>query len=241
MKQVVVIIFCSVSIAFSKPVEILFVGDSFTHGKYEPVLQYNNQTHPNGITDLNYGLPPSNPRHESHPDEPGPWGGIPGIFSMFAQETGFDCRVSIEAVSAKSLSFQANPVNLATPVIYQSKWDVVVLQDMSDRPIPSSRGGNEEAFLKAVSDLTQNIHSQNPHCAVYLYETWSVARDTYPLHAPYFGEPIETMGNDLFRIQHGGSAGNRLRSHSCWQCLAQSDPVKDCCEESLSWNIGTSN
>lgn len=86
MKQVVVIIFCSVSIAFSKPVEILFVGDSFTHGKYEPVLQYNNQTHPNGITDLNYGLPPSNPRHESHPDEPGPWGGIPGIFSMFAQE-----------------------------------------------------------------------------------------------------------------------------------------------------------
>ncbi len=182
----------------SEPIQVLFVGDSFTHGKYEPVLQYNNQTYPDGVIDVNYGLPPSNPRYESNPDEPGPWGGIPGIFAMFAKESGLDYQVTIEAISARSLAFQANPENLATPIIYQPKWDVVVLQDLSERPIPKDRGGNEAAFLRAVFELEENIHAQSPNCSVYLYQTWSVARDTYPPGSDYYGEPIETMGNDLF-------------------------------------------
>lgn len=184
--------------ATSKPIEVLFVGNSFTHGKYLPVLQYNNQNNPGGITDLNYGLPPSNPRYESDPDEPGPWGGIPGIFAMFAKEAGLDYQVSIEAVSGQSLKFQANPANLATPVIYQSKWDVVVLQELSTRPVPADRDGNEKAFLEAVFTLEENIHAQNPNCDVYLYQTWATASTTYPPGEPYFGQPIETMGNDLF-------------------------------------------
>ena len=55
---------------------ILFVGNSFLHGKYQPVLNYN----ADAITDENASLPADAPRAFHPPGEKGPYGGVPGIF-----------------------------------------------------------------------------------------------------------------------------------------------------------------
>src|SRR3984885_4459975 len=68
---------------------ILFVGDSFTHGRYLPVRTYHNipgtggigSTKPSAyVVDENYGANVT-ARTKSTPGEYGPWGGIPGIFA----------------------------------------------------------------------------------------------------------------------------------------------------------------
>ncbi|MBU6120451.1 hypothetical protein [Hymenobacter siberiensis] len=58
---------------------ILFVGNSFTHGMYESVLNYNAAA----ITDENHSQPPGSPRYQLDPATPGPWGGVPGIFKKW--------------------------------------------------------------------------------------------------------------------------------------------------------------
>jgi hypothetical protein len=70
----------------------MFVGDSLTHGRYEPVRSFNS----NFVVDENYGQTGS--RAEL---EPGPWGGIPGIFAQFAVESKLQ-QAAWEAVSAAS-------------------------------------------------------------------------------------------------------------------------------------------
>src|ERR1700729_1313952 len=75
---------------------ILFVGDSFTHGRYLPVRTYNSAN----MTDENYGQ--SGARAETSA-EPGPYGGIPGIFKEFTTEASLTYTVAIEAISATSL------------------------------------------------------------------------------------------------------------------------------------------
>ncbi len=64
------------------PTAILFVGNSFFHGKYQPVLAYN----PAQVTDENYGLPITNPRCETTTDVLVVWGGIPAIFKQMTSE-----------------------------------------------------------------------------------------------------------------------------------------------------------
>jgi hypothetical protein len=172
------------------PTSILFVGDSFTHGRYTPVRTYNS---PN-VTDENYGLPPTNPRYESVPSETGPWGGIPGIFKKMTDEAGLSYDVHIEAVSAHSLHFQYDS---ALAVVAQSKWNKVVLQDLSTYPLPSSRGGKRSTFYSAATGLEQAIHAANAQAQVYLYETWGRADLTYPAGKPYSGLPIDSMTQDL--------------------------------------------
>jgi hypothetical protein len=171
---------------------VLFVGDSFTHGKYAPVLNYNAAA----VTDENYGLPPTSPRYESLASEPGPWGGIPGIFKKFTDEAGLNYEVHLEAISAKSLQYHyAN----ALAVIAQPKWQKVVLQEVSTRPLPTNRGGERTVFYSAVTSLEQAIHRANPSAQVYLYQTWARADLTYPAGAPYAGLPIDSMTQDLHR------------------------------------------
>jgi hypothetical protein len=171
---------------------VLFVGDSFTHGKYAPVLNYNAAA----VTDENYGLPSTNPRYESLASEPGPWGGIPGIFKKFTDEAGLSYEVHLEAISAKSLQYHYDN---ALSVIAQPRWQKVVLQEVSTRPLPTSRGGERAAFYSAVTSLEQAIHTANPNTQVYLYQTWARADLTYPAGAPYAGLPVDSMTQDLHR------------------------------------------
>lgn len=173
----------------SAQTRVLFVGNSFTHGQFTPVLYYNS----GAVTDLNYGLPASDPRaHDA--GMPNAFGGVPGIFKKFTTQAGLNYDVQIEAVSGKSLQFHYTS---ALAAIAQPGWDKVVLQEQSTRPVPDARGGNRSAFYTAATQLEQAVHAASPAAQVYLYETWGRADFTYPSGQSYSGFPIDTMTQDL--------------------------------------------
>jgi hypothetical protein len=111
---------------------VLFVGDSYTHGRYSPVRNFDAEIpgepwRPPQVIDENYGQ--TGERKESE-NESGPWGGIPGIFSELAQQMGPSYKVHIEAISATSLK---KNYDAASDVIAQSGWRAVVLQELTSK------------------------------------------------------------------------------------------------------------
>ncbi|VWC27255.1 hypothetical protein BPS26883_06199 [Burkholderia pseudomultivorans] len=156
------------------PQRILFVGDSLTHGRYTPVRSYGASTSKPSVrgtasvVDENFGQ--AGARAER---EPGPWGGIPGLFARFALESGLDYDVHLEAMSATSL---ARHVRVASDVIDRPTWDAVVLQELSAKPLPfaltHSRASDPAGFCASVAALARGIRAAAPHARVYLYETW---------------------------------------------------------------------
>lgn len=175
-------------------IRVLFVGNSFTHGKFVPVATYNNANTPGGVTDLNFGQPLASARAQTTFGEPRPLGGIPGIFKKFTGQAGLTYDVQLETCSGKSLAYHFTN---ALSVIAQPQWDVVIMQDLSTGPVPVNRGGDPTTFITAVNQLETAIHQQNPAARVYLYQTWARADLTYLPSGDYFGQPIETMFNDL--------------------------------------------
>ncbi len=152
---------------------LLFVGDSFTHGRYTPVRPYNSGGSEGNagshlVVDENYGQ--TGARAEL---EPGPWGGIPGIFAELASEANLAYDVHIEAISETSLQ---NNYAVASGVIDQTKWDVVVLQELSTRPLPYSLTNDPTSdphnFCQSVKTIESGVHGAAPAANVYLYETW---------------------------------------------------------------------
>jgi hypothetical protein len=154
---------------------ILFVGDSFTYGRYQPVRQYNSggtQTPAGGsalVVDENYRQ--TGARAET--SETGPFGGIPGIFAEFAVEKGLDYDVHIEAIAATSLQTH---YSVASSVIDDARWNAVVLQELSARPLTGALTGSSQSdpanFCKAVQTIERGVHAAAPSASVYLYETW---------------------------------------------------------------------
>jgi hypothetical protein len=152
---------------------VLFVGDSFTHGRYTPVRTFNAEIpgepwQPPQVIDENYGQ--TGEREEL---EPGPWGGIPGIFSELAQQMHLSYEVHIEAISATSLK---KNFNAASDVIAQAGWQAVVLQELSVKPLPRSLTNSEisdpPAFWESVQTIEQAVHVVAPRAQIFLYETW---------------------------------------------------------------------
>jgi hypothetical protein len=170
-----------------RPVVILFVGNSFLHGAFQPVLSYNTA----GVIDENAGQPVGSPRSEG---AGGPYGGIPGIFKTLTDELGLNYEVHSELVSGKSLEFHY--VN-ALPVIARGTWDVVVMHDYSTGPVPVAHGGDPERFTKYADLLEQSIHAANKGTDVYLYETFPRADITYSPTGKYKGDSIKVMARDL--------------------------------------------
>ena len=159
---------------------VLFVGNSFTNGKYTPVLNYNTA----GTTDENYGLPPNSPRYQTDPTMPGPWGGVPGIFKKMADQAGRAYEVHLEVISAATLAYHyTNALN----VIQNGTWDQVVLQESSTQPLPVARTGQPADFLTYATRLEQAVHATSPAARVYLFQTWPRADMTYPAGQPYSG------------------------------------------------------
>jgi autotransporter-associated beta strand protein len=129
---------------------ILFVGNSFTHGNNEPAISYNNAN----ITDEN-GTG---------------YGGVPGIFKKLTTQAGLNYAVSIEAVSAETLSWHY--ANKAA-IIGQSKWQIVVLQELSTGPLPTAHGGNPSDFYAGADNLQNLVLANNSAAKILLYETWT--------------------------------------------------------------------
>ncbi len=183
--------------AVRAPRRILFVGDSLTHGRYAPVRSYGAMRSGSQggagtaqVVDENFGR--TDARAER---EPGPWGGIPGIFARLAVEAGLDYDVHLEAMSATSL---AKHDRVASDVIDRPTWDAVVLQELSAKPLPfaltHSRASDPAGFCASVAKLARGIRAAAPQARVYLYETWPRA----DLAKALAGEP----GSDGFHARY---------------------------------------
>ena len=179
------------------PVVILFVGNSFFHGAFEPVLSYNRQA----VTDENYRPAPR--RATEHAE--GPWGGIPGIFKKLTDEAGLHYEVHLEAISGQTLQFHYDS---ALAVIQQSRWNTVLMHDYSTGPVPARHGGQPARFYTYATKLEAAVHQANPRAKVYLYETWARADLTYPAAKNYSGLPLDSMTTDLHRAYYQEAAQN---------------------------------
>jgi hypothetical protein len=190
--------------ARADPVTVLFVGDSFTHGRYDPVRNYGSgfgtgrgNVHDDNCLSAATCSPAeavANPPPAIGTNEYGPFGGIPGIFLELTREANLDDDVSINAVSATSLaSTAADPARVAaieTDPLTGRPFDTVVLQEQSFRPLPSvnalgrATGGNAPRFVSGVDRLVGDILAadraagQKP-ASLYLYETQPLASYTY--------------------------------------------------------------
>jgi hypothetical protein len=159
--------FAASSAALAAPLSILFVGNSYTFGRLDPVMSYNtanvdDMTKPQG--EPGSGAPFSDPAG-TRAWEPHPWGGVPGIFKQLTVQAGLDYDVSMSARNAASL--RGHFLNTANPTnwdlrgnIASRKWDVVVLQEQSDAALPPGRGANANvpAFSAYADKIEKFIH-----------------------------------------------------------------------------------
>jgi hypothetical protein len=127
---------------------ILWIGDSITHGNYEPVVSYNNA---NVIDELG-----------TH------YGGIPGIFTKFASEAGLKFETHVCLISATPLITLASR---CANFINEPNWEAVVLQEYTTIPLP---GGPPSQFCSSVKAIEASVHAASPSANVYLYENWPI-------------------------------------------------------------------
>jgi hypothetical protein len=132
------------------PTTVLFVGNSFTFGRVDPVMSYNTAN----VADLTLGMWQTNATN-SNLYEPKPWGGVPGIFQRLTVQAGLDYEVAMSARNAATLRghlLNTNPDgwdlrgNIGSRV-----WDQIVLQEQSDEALAKRSG------LNSVPDYTR-IH-----------------------------------------------------------------------------------
>jgi hypothetical protein len=230
------------SAAQASPTEILFVGNSFTHGRYDPVRGYGAGFGANNVHDLlcasaascsaaetgvqvDPGLnPPSGTLSQqlaylqSNPsaqyNEPGPYGGVAGIFLQLTRDAGLSYDVSLVAVSSATLTGYLNNTGNEKgdlKLIESAKWDKVVMQDQSFRPLPATitvngipvaARGNPAGFQSGVSGLVSGIDAAaskagkaNPR--VTLFESQPLANYGYTStnpQAPIFGSSTGPAG-----------------------------------------------
>jgi hypothetical protein len=225
--------------AAADPIEILFVGNSYIHGRYDPVLNYNagpgNATGTSMVHDLLCPTVPCaspeagpqvTPTTSTTPggtlagqlsylqanssaqyNEVGPFSGVAGIFLQFTKEAGLNYDVSLIAVSSATLTGYANNTGNEAgdlPLIENSKYSQVVLQDQSFQPLPTTitvngksvaTRGNPTSFQSGVNKLVTGIDNADttagkPYANITLFQTPPIASYGYTSsnpNAPIFG------------------------------------------------------
>lgn len=153
----------------AEPLRVLFVGNSYTFGRADPVMSYNAAA----VHDLTAGFNAANPAGtNSHPAgapgagsfEPHPWGGVPGIVKKLADEAGLSWDVSLSTRNAASLRGHfLQAYNADWPLranVASRRWDIVVLQEQSDAALPAgrSRNANLAAFDGFADRFERFIH-----------------------------------------------------------------------------------
>jgi hypothetical protein len=167
------------ALADAEPVSVLFVGNSYTFARVAPALQYNaanvddltaafNAIDASGTNSfpVGSGLPPSPCVTPGAPCfEPHNWGGVPGILKMMTDEAGLDYEISLSTRNAATLRGQfLNTANAAWKLrenVAAQKWDVVILQEQSDAPLPAGKGKNAkiEQFNAYADQFERFIHN----------------------------------------------------------------------------------
>ena len=171
--------FRSTSNAVQPPArQILFIGNSFTHGGFDPAMHYN----ATNVSDL---------------DATG-YGGVPGIFKQLTVEAGLNYTVAIEAVSGQTLQYHDQN---KLPQIGAKRWDVVVMQDYST--LDPNDPGNPANLVTYSKLIEQYVHgagnpNANPAALVYLLATWARADELYATPGGHwYGDTVEQMDADL--------------------------------------------
>ena len=152
---------CTASL-HAEPVSVLFVGNSFTFGRADPVMSYNTAN----VRDLTDTMWQNSPQG-SNAFEPHPWGGIAGIFKQFTVQAGLDYDVALSTRNAASLRghfLNSNPAgwDLRGNIASQT-WSKVVLQEQSDEPLPKQPGlASNPAYFNTYVDLIEDyVHQGN--------------------------------------------------------------------------------
>ncbi|UOQ55466.1 DUF4886 domain-containing protein [Hymenobacter cellulosivorans] len=172
------------------PNTILFVGNSFLHGRYNPVFNYNPET----ITIERVGK-----------QKTGAWGGIPAIFKKFADQAGLAYEVHFQCINGESLKLHYDS---ARHTLQQPRWNTVVLQEHSMYPLPARRSGRPDTFRDYSTRIEQAVHQANPAARLYFYQTWARADQTYLPGKAYSGLPLDSMTQDLHRGYYGAAQAN---------------------------------
>jgi hypothetical protein len=147
------------------PTTILFVGNSYTFGRVDPVMSYNT-ANVDDMTRPRPDLPDPNFTETAGTRawEPHPWGGVPGIFKQLADQAGVEFDVSLSTRNAASLRGHfLNTANADWDMrgnIAKRMWDIVVLQEQSDAALPAGRGANANnpQFSAYVDKIEKFIH-----------------------------------------------------------------------------------
>ena len=146
--------------AQADPMQVLFVGNSYTFGRVDPVMSYNAAN----VHDLTAAMYAAN-NSGSNAFEPHPWGGVAGIFKQFTVQAGLDVEVSLSTRNAASLrghfiNSNAAGWDLRGNLSAQS-WDKVVLQEQSDEPLPKQAGlSSNPAYFSTYVDLIEDYLHQ---------------------------------------------------------------------------------
>ena len=146
--------------AFAAPTSVLFVGNSYTFGRIDPVMSYNAAN----VHDLTAAMWATN-AGGSNAFEPHPWGGVAGIFKRFTDQAGLDYEVSLSTRNAASLRghfLNTNTVgwDLRGNLAAQS-WDQVVLQEQSDEALPKQPGlASNPAYFSTYANLIERFLHQ---------------------------------------------------------------------------------
>jgi len=169
------------------PISVLFVGNSYTFARVDPVLTYNaanvrDLTQPQGplrtdtlgapftnLTGTNsYPVGSINPStglpfdsYSPHSQTQG-WGGVAGIFKQLTVQAGLDYDVALSTRNAASLrGHMLNTANSNWDMrgnIGSQTWDKVVLQEQSDEPLTRQPGLNSNPeFFRFYADKIENF------------------------------------------------------------------------------------
>jgi hypothetical protein len=149
--------------AAQPPISVLFVGNSFTFGRADPVMSFNHQN----VRDLTEAMFDTNPVG-SNEYEPRPWGGVPGIFQRLTVQAGLNYDVAMSTRNAATLRghmLNTNPAgwDLRSNLASQT-WNQVVLQEQSDEALlrlPERTGLNSNParvnnYVDKISEYLQN-------------------------------------------------------------------------------------
>ncbi len=165
MKQRIILgLLCALSgAAQAAPTTILFVGNSYTSGRVDPVVSYN-AAH---VHDLTYPQWQANATG-TNAFEPHPWGGVAGIFKQFTVQAKLDYDVSLSTRNAASLRGHFLNTNgnwdLRSNIASQT-WSKVVLQEQSDEPLTKQPGlaSNPDWFKNYADKIEDFIHNGAAH------------------------------------------------------------------------------
>lgn len=157
-------------VAAAEPLKILFVGNSYTFGRVDPVMSYNAAA-VDDLTRPRPDLPDPNFTETAGTRvwEPHPWGGVPGIVKQLALQAGVDVEIALSTRNAASLRGHfLNTANADWDLrgnIAKRAWDVAVLQEQSDAALPAGRGANANplVFAAYADKIESYIHVGAAH------------------------------------------------------------------------------